>query len=63
MPLIEVKQIAGRTIEQKREIARELTDAFVRATGVKAESVWVTIEDLPKENWATGGTLIADRPA
>ncbi|MEZ0094157.1 2-hydroxymuconate tautomerase [Streptacidiphilus sp. EB129] len=61
MPLIQVKQIAGRTEEQKRAIARELTDAFVRATGAKPESIWVTIDELPAENWATGGTLIADR--
>jgi 4-oxalocrotonate tautomerase len=61
MPLIQVKQIAGRTEEQKRAVARELTDAYVRATGAKPESVWVTIDELPAENWATGGTLIADR--
>jgi 4-oxalocrotonate tautomerase len=61
VPLIQVKQLAGRTEEQKRAIARELTDAFVRATGVRPEAVWVTIDELPPENWAIGGTLIADR--
>ena len=61
MPLIQVKQIAGRTEEQKRALARELTDAYVRVMGNKPESVWVTIDELPAENWATGGTLLADR--
>jgi 4-oxalocrotonate tautomerase len=61
MPLIQVKQVAGRTEEQKRALARELTDAYVRVTGIKPESVWVTIDELPAENWAVGGTLIADR--
>ncbi|AXI78363.1 2-hydroxymuconate tautomerase [Peterkaempfera bronchialis] len=63
MPLIQVKQIAGRTAEQKREIVRELTEAYVRATGVKPENIWVTIDEIPAENWATGGTPIADRTA
>jgi 4-oxalocrotonate tautomerase len=61
MPLIQIKQLEGRTTEQKRALARELTDAFVRVTGVKAEVVTVTIEELPAENWATGGVLVADR--
>ncbi len=61
MPLIQVKQLEGRTTEQKRELARELTDAFVRVTGTKPESVWVTFDELPADSWATGGTLIADR--
>jgi 4-oxalocrotonate tautomerase len=61
MPIIQVKQLAGRTEEQKRALARELTDAYVRVTGIKAESVWVTIDELPAENWAVGGTLLADR--
>ena len=61
MPLIQVKQIAGRTEEQKRALARELTDAYVRVTGIRPKAVWVTIDELPAENWAIGGTLVADR--
>ena len=47
--------------EQKRALARELTDAYVRVTGIRPEAVWVTIDELPAENWAIGGTLVADR--
>ena len=61
MPLIQVKQLEGRTTEQKRELAREITDAYVRVTGLKPESVWVTFQDVPAADWAVGGTLIADR--
>lgn len=61
MPLIQVKQLAGRSTEQKRALARELTDAFVRVTGVAPEVVTVTIEELSAENWATAGVLVADR--
>ncbi|KJK58522.1 2-hydroxymuconate tautomerase [Saccharothrix sp. ST-888] len=61
MPFINVKQLAGRTEEQKAEIARELTEAYARITGVKPENIWVAIEELPRENWAIGGTTIAER--
>ncbi|QMU74437.1 4-oxalocrotonate tautomerase family protein [Streptacidiphilus sp. PB12-B1b] len=61
MPHITVQHLAGRSTEQKRELAREITDAYVRVTGIKPESVWVTFQDVPAEDWAVGGTPIADR--
>ena len=61
MPHIQVQHLAGRSTEQKRELARELTDAYARVTGVKPEKIWVTFQDVPAEDWASGGTLIADR--
>ncbi len=30
MPMIRVEMVQGRTVEQKRALARELTDAFCR---------------------------------
>ncbi|MET8982923.1 4-oxalocrotonate tautomerase family protein [Streptomyces sp. NPDC004539] len=55
MPLIHIRQTPGRTAEQKREIAREVTEAYVRATGVPPEKVWLTVEEVPLDNWAVGG--------
>ncbi len=61
MPHIQVQQLAGRSSEQKRELARELTDAYVRVTGIAPEKVWLTFHDVPAEDWSIGGTLVADR--
>ena len=33
MPIIRVEMFPGRTIDQKRDLTRELTDGFVRACG------------------------------
>jgi 4-oxalocrotonate tautomerase len=63
MPLIHVNQPAGQTAEQKRAIVRELTDAYVRATGGKQDSVWITIQETPKESWGIAGQTLADRAA
>ena len=56
MPSIRVDMFAGRSVEQKRALAKELTDATVRALGVPADSV-----DIPRHDWATAGTLWNDR--
>jgi 4-oxalocrotonate tautomerase len=51
----------GRTREQKRALARELTDAFVRVAGGKPESVTIVLKDVDKEDWAVAGALMADK--
>ncbi|WP_030271422.1 tautomerase family protein [Streptomyces sp. NRRL B-24484] len=63
MPLITVKQLAGRSPEQRAEIARELTAAYARATGMDPEKVWVVVEEIPAENWAAGGETFAAKQA
>ena len=61
MPLVIVKMLVGRTTEQKRQLAQELTEVVTRATGAPADQVDVIVEDYPRENWAKGGKLYADR--
>jgi len=61
MPIIHVDMLEGRTVEQKRDLARGLTDAFAQACGGDGSNVRVVINDVPKINWANGGTLIADQ--
>ena len=57
MPLIRVSLWSGRTKEQKAELAKALTDTMVKVASVPAQAVTIQIEELPKENWATGGQL------
>ena len=61
MPSIRVEMFEGRTPEQKRVLAQELTDAAVRALGVPVDSVDVMMFDIPRHDWATAGTLWSDR--
>jgi 4-oxalocrotonate tautomerase len=51
---------AGRTVEQKRALARELTDATVRALGVPASAVEVLFFDVEKHDWAVAGRLCSE---
>ena len=62
MPIIEVHMLEGRTLDQKRDLARELTDTFVRVCGGDATNVRVLLDELPRANWAVAGELFSDRP-
>ena len=60
MPVIRVEMFK-RTQEQKRELARELTDAFVRTCGGNKEAIKILITEVDKNNWASGGVITADK--
>lgn len=57
MPFIEVSLFAGRTKEQKAELARQMTETFVKVAGTPKEHVWIVFQDVPKSEWAMGGQL------
>ncbi len=63
MPTIHVELFAGRTVEQKRALARALTEATVATLGGSADSVDVIFSDVQRHDWATGGQLWSDRGA
>jgi 4-oxalocrotonate tautomerase len=61
VPLIVVKMLEGRSVEQKRRLVREITNVVTKYTGAPEEQVDVIIEDYPKENWAKAGVLLYDK--
>ena len=61
MPTLHVELFEGRTPDQKRVLAKELTDATVRALGVPADSVDIMMFDIPRHDWATAGVLWSER--
>ena len=61
MPTINVQLFAGRSIEQKRAFVEAVTEAACKSLGCKPEAVDIIIQDVKKEDWATGGKLWADQ--
>jgi 4-oxalocrotonate tautomerase len=61
MPLIVVKMLEGRSVEQKRRLVKEITNVVVKYTGAAEDQVDVIIEDYPRENWAKAGVLFYDK--
>jgi 4-oxalocrotonate tautomerase len=61
MPTIRVEFLEGRTLEQKRQYEKALTDATVNTLGGSPESVDVVFFDIKRTDWATGGVLWSER--
>jgi 4-oxalocrotonate tautomerase len=57
MPILRVSLWTGRTKDEKAQLAKALTDTMVETAKVPAMAVTIMFEELPKENWATGGQL------
>ena len=60
MPVIRVEMFK-RTQEQKRDLAKELTDAFVRTCGGNKEAIKILITEVDEKNWASGGVITSDK--
>ena len=60
MPRITVEVDEGRTIDQKRGLVRDLTEATVKNFNVPPESVAIIIRENKKEDRARAGKLVID---
>lgn len=63
MPTIRVEMFEGRTVDQKRSLAKALTEATARTLGGSPDGIDVVFYDIAKHDWATGGKLWSDPPA
>jgi 4-oxalocrotonate tautomerase len=61
MPEIVVYAIEGRSLDQKRGLVKDITDAVVRNFDVPAEAVVVQIVESAKSSKAKGGILFSER--
>jgi len=61
MPVVTVEMWPGRSVEQKRNLVRAITDAMVEHAGAKPTNLHVIIHDVELENWGLGGVLGVDR--
>lgn len=61
MPIVTIDLVEGRTIEQKRELAKRITDDIVEVLKTTSEQVTVVYRDGPRSNFAKAGVLLSDR--
>ncbi len=61
MPEIIIYAASGRTVEQKRGLVKDVTEAVVKHFKVPAESVAIQIVEAQPESKAKGGVLFSDR--
>lgn len=61
MPIVNVRLFEGRTIDEKRKLASEVTKTICGTLSVPPESVRIIIEDMPRENFSVAGVLAVDK--
>lgn len=57
MPIVEISLFSGRSPEQKNELAKAITEDFVRILNVKQESIQIIFNEVDKSNWAIAGQI------
>ena len=62
MPEVVVYALGGRSLDQKRALMKDITDAVVKNFKVPADAVMVQIMEAAKDTKAKGGVLFSDRP-
>ena len=60
MPVIRVEMFK-RTQEQKKQLVKELTDAFVNTCGGNKDAIKILITEVEESNWSSGGILTSDK--
>ena len=60
MPVVIIKMGKGRTVEQKRRVAEEITRTITTTFGVDPSWVTVFFDELDQECIAKSGRLLSD---
>ncbi|OGN95281.1 MAG: hypothetical protein A2Y89_02540 [Chloroflexi bacterium RBG_13_51_18] len=59
MTVVTVEMWENYTIDQKRQLAKDITNAFVKL-GLSPENVNIIMRENPKSCWAVSGKLCSD---
>lgn len=51
MPHVVIKMFPGRTDEQKKKLAENVTKAVMDAVGCEEKAISIAVEEIPKEEW------------
>ena len=58
MPYINVKLAGSLNKNQKKEIAKEITELMQRVANKPASYTYIVFEEVKSEDWAIGGDLL-----
>ncbi|PAF43675.1 tautomerase family protein [Helicobacter sp. 11S02629-2] len=60
MPYVDVKLAGKITIEQRREIAKGISDVINEVAGKPKDSIYITFTEFDRTNWAKGYNILSD---
>ncbi len=62
MPILQIHLLQGRTLEQKKRLVKEVTEAVCRSLDAQPEQVRIILAEMAREEYSIAGTLLSDRP-
>jgi 4-oxalocrotonate tautomerase len=60
MPYINVRVAGDLTMEQKREIADDISTTMERVCGKPKPSCYIVFDEISRDNWAKGDVVLSD---
>lgn len=60
MPVVTIQMAEGRSLEQKRRVAQEITRSLAETFQIDPGMVTVLIQELKRENIAKNGVLLSE---
>ena len=60
MPTVIIEAFEGRTVEQKRGLVKDITEAVCKNFKVNPEAVTIFINEFKRENHSKAGKLTSD---
>ena len=61
MPIVRIEMLPGRSVAQKRELVRVITDAVCNIAHTRPEDTLVLFSEYSVEAWASDGKLYIDQ--
>lgn len=61
MPVVQIDMLEGRTLEQKREMAKRITEVIAETAKCSPDAVTIVMRESPKEHIAKAGILMSDK--
>ena len=62
MPVVTIQLWEGQPTENKRAMARQITDVLAPYMNNRPDAITVVFQEIPLDCWARGGQLTIDRP-
>ena len=60
MPVVNVAMYAGRTDQQKSDLAKAITKAISETAGIPHSATTIIFQDVEKTEWAVGGVMASE---
>lgn len=61
MPHVQITLLEGRTTEQKRKVAKRITEVLAEEIGTHPDGISIAFVDVGMDSYARGGVLMLDK--